>query len=433
MNAFEFQRRADIVAIGQRHNFNDMATAAVNAGTSVDEFRGAVLARLSNVARVDTAPQLGLSERDVSNFSWIAVMRSKANPSDKALQLAAGHTWDVSNEYRKLPGVKTRATGEESIVIPPEVEAIRRFADPRRRGLTVGTSADGGYLKGTDHMGGLFVDSLRSRLTLEGLGCQVMPNCVGDVAVPVKPGVSTAHWLAENGEADESGTGIFNTLTASPKTVSARLDISRKLLKQSDPAADSIMEGDLADTVAEGFELACLHGTGPGDDQPLGLDGISGITTVAIGATGGAPTLTHLVGLETAVAAGNADAGLMGFLTNAKVRGKLRLTWPNSTGGDTPIWGDGPDGYGRVLGYKAAVSNLVRSDLTKSSGSALSAIYFGNWADCVAFLWGGMEILIDPYTLSTKGALRLVAFKSCDFKVRRVESFARILDASTAA
>jgi HK97 family phage major capsid protein len=125
------------------------------------------------------------------------------------------------------------------------------------------------------------------------------------------------------------------------------------------------------------------------------------------------------------VAGGNADVGSLAFLTNSKVRGKLRLTFPNTTGGDTALWSDGPDGYGRLLGYRAAVSNQVRSDLAKSSsGSVLSGIFYGNWRDAILFMWGGVELIVDPYSLSKTGALRLVAFKSVDFKVRRTESFA---------
>lgn len=424
-NKNELQRREDIAAIGARHNLDSLAADAINAGTSVDEFRQLVLTRLSAAAApYRAAPSLGLSERDASGFSLGAYIKWKLNPSSRELRAAGGLTEEISNAYREASGMRTRRTPSESIVIPPEIEA-------RRRDLTVGTPADGGYLVGTDHMSASFIEVLRNEIMVERLGCDTIPNCVGDVAVPKKTGAATTEWLAENDEATETSGGIFSTVTGSPHTISARVDISRKLLMQSLPKADQILERDLAEQIGVGVDLAILHGTGA-DNQPTGLELISGIETVAIGATGGAPTLAHIVECESRVSGGNANSGALAFLTNSKVRGKLRLTFPNTTGGDTPLWTDGPDGFGRLLGYRAAVSNNVRSDLTKSSGSNLSALYYGNWSDAVLFLWGGVELIIDPYSLSTRGALRLVAFKSVDFQVRRTASFARVLDISTA-
>jgi len=82
-------------------------------------------------------------------------------------------------------------------------------------------------------------------------------------------------------------------------------------------------------------------------------------------------------------------------------------------------------------GYRAHVSNTVPRDLTKGSGSGLSAILFGNWSDLVIGHWGGVDILVDPYTLSTSGGLRVVVMMDVGVGIRRPESFAKIVDAIT--
>jgi HK97 family phage major capsid protein len=119
----------------------------------------------------------------------------------------------------------------------------------------------------------------------------------------------------------------------------------------------------------------------------------------------------------------------LAYITNAKVRGKLKQTMRNGTYGEMPIWADG----GTPLnGYPAFVTNQVSSTLTKGSSNVASAIFFGNWSDLVLGMWGEMDMLVDPYTFSSSGAVRVVAFQDVDFGVRHAESFAAMLDALTA-
>ncbi|NCC97984.1 MAG: hypothetical protein EOM02_14245, partial [Synergistales bacterium] len=53
----------------------------------------------------------------------------------------------------------------------------------------------------------------------------------------------------------------------------------------------------------------------------------------------------------------------------------------------------------------------------------LRDVLFGNFADLLVGMWGGLELTTDPYTHSLKGRLRIVAMQDVDFAVRHVESF----------
>jgi hypothetical protein len=78
------------------------------------------------------------------------------------------------------------------------------------------------------------------------------------------------------------------------------------------------------------------------------------------------------------------------------------------------------------------VSNQVSSTLTKGTAEDVcSAIFFGNWADLILGMWGGLDIMVDPYTHSTSGTMRVVALQDVDFGVRHAQSFAAMLDALT--
>jgi HK97 family phage major capsid protein len=152
---------------------------------------------------------------------------------------------------------------------------------------------------------------------------------------------------------------------------------------------------------------------------------------VAGGTNGLATTLTHLLSLVAAVANANADQGSTGFLVNSKVEAKLRGT-PRVASTDSEMLLN--DGQTTLIGRPLHVSNNVPSNLVKgSSGAVCSAIIFGNFADLVIGQWGGgIDLLVDPYTLSTSGQLRLVAQGFFDILVRRAESFAAQKDALTA-
>ena len=69
---------------------------------------------------------------------------------------------------------------------------------------------------------------------------------------------------------------------------------------------------------------------------------------------------------------------------------------------------------GQINGYNAIVS---------AQASANHA-YFGNFSDLLVGMFGGLDIVVDPYTASTTGTVRVVALQSVDCAVRHAQSFA---------
>ena len=125
----------------------------------------------------------------------------------------------------------------------------------------------------------------------------------------------------------------------------------------------------------------------------------------------------------------NADVGSLSYLTNPKVRGKLKATFTNTTYGEIPIYG----ADNSLNGYSVAVTNQVPSNLTKGSASSVcSAIIFGNFADLMIGMWGSISLMVDPYSSSTSGTVRVVALQDIDIAVRNAVSFAAMKDALTA-
>lgn len=354
---------------------------------------------------------VGMSADDIRNYSL-----------RRAILAAASNDWRGAELEREASEAVAKQLGREpsSFFMPADVQA-------ERRDLTVGTAADGGYTVATDLLAQNFIQLLRNRMVVQAAGATVLAGLQGDVAIPKQTGGATAYWVAESGAPTESQQAV-GQVTLSPKTVGAFTDFSRKLLRQSSLDVEAFVRQDLATALALAIDLAALHGSGA-SNQPTGIASTSGIGSVAGGTNGLAPTWAHMISLETEVAVDNADVGRLAYITNAKVRGKLKQTPKVSSTDSVMVWevNDNP-----INGYRALVSNQVSSALTKGTSSGVcSAIFFGNWNDLLIGMWGGLDILVDPYTHSTSGTVRVVALQSVDIAVRHAESFAAMLDALT--
>lgn len=124
----------------------------------------------------------------------------------------------------------------------------------------------------------------------------------------------------------------------------------------------------------------------------------------------------------------------MAYIANAKTVGALKKL--KSTTGQY-LWTDSPLGQrsgtpGSINGYTVARSNQMVSNGTKSTGSNLSTIVFGNWSELMIGEWGTLEILPNPYGAGfNSGSVDIRALQSIDIGVRHAKSFAAMTDAIT--
>jgi HK97 family phage major capsid protein len=411
----ERNRAAEIKAYGEQFNCKKEADKAIAEGTSVEEFKTFVLTRMGTAKPVETNPEIGMSRREVQQYSFC-----------RAILAAAEKNWDLAPfEYEASKAAAVKMNRQPNGFFVPY--------DVMTRDLTVGTDSAGGYLVATDLLGGSFIDLLRNAMMTVQLGATVMTGLVGDVAIPKQSGGATAYWVAEAGAPTESQQTMAQVQLA-PKTVGAYTDYTRKLLLQSSIDVEQFVRRDLATVIGLAVDLAAINGSGS-SNQPLGILNTSGIGAVAGGTNGATPDWSDIVDLETQVSIDNAAVGQLAYLTNSKVRGKLKTVEKASNTAqfifETPAKAE--DGYGFLNGYRCGISNQVPSDLDKGTSTGVcSAIIFGNWNDLLIGHWSSIDILVDPYTHSTSGTVRIVAMQDVDVGVRHAESFSAMKDALTA-
>lgn len=418
----ERYRATEIRAIGRQFDMNDFADQAIENGTSVDAFRLWTLEKLKPTShlRLAESPEIGMSYREASQFSFVKLIRASIDPAYG--QRHCGLEMEASRAVAQKLGREP-----QGLFVPSEVLLARD--------LTVGAPTSGGYLRPTDHYAEGFIDILRKATHVINLGATELNDLRGDVSIPSQTGSATGYWL-EEGQAPVESNLTFGQVLIKPKTVGGSVDYSRKMMLQASPDIERLVRRDLAGMLSVEVDRVAINGSGSGA-EPLGILNASGVSSIPIGANGGVPTWSHMLQLEEALAISNADVGSIGYLTNPKVRRKLKeSTKVSADAGAGFIWEASPGdalGFGRVNGYRAAASNNVPNTLTKgTSNGVCSAIILGNWANLVIGRWGALDILVDPYALGTSGGVRVVALLDCDIALRRTASFAVIKDALTA-
>ena len=86
--------------------------------------------------------------------------------------------------------------------------------------------------------------------------------------------------------------------------------------------------------------------------------------------------------------------------------------------------------WNSLYGYNLAVTNNVPSDLTKGTLTTASAMIFGDFSQLMIGLFSTPDVLIDPYTAGSSGAVRIRVMQEIDVAVRHAPSFAACLDSN---
>jgi HK97 family phage major capsid protein/HK97 family phage prohead protease len=423
----ERERVLEIQSIGERFGVRDQAQRAIAEGWPLADFRawtlkqippGAALAMPPTAIGLGERSAIGIGGRELADYSLVRAASAFASKDWRG----AGLELEASDAVATKLGRRARG-----FFVPFEV-----LSAPIGRAVEKAGSATGAALVGTELVSASFVELLRNRARVRALGATMLPGLIQDVDIPRQTGAATAAWLAEGGTSTPSDSA-FDAVALSPKTVAASTNVTRRMLLQGAPAIEMLVRADLATVLALAVDLAAMFGTASGN-QPRGIVNVSGVGSVAIGTNGGAPTWPHMIALESEVAIDNADGGSLGYITNSKVRGKLKAT-EKATNTAEFVWEQPPGteaGFGVLNGYRAAVSNQVPSNLVKgTSGAVCSAIIFGDWSALLIGEWGTLDVMADPYALGSSGGVVLRGFYDVDIAVRHPEAFAVLTDATT--
>ncbi|ORE88176.1 phage major capsid protein [Aurantimonas sp. 22II-16-19i] len=374
-----------------------METLDAEYRTNETRYRAALVAE--DAERRDAKGELETrSERDFSEMIGKFELRQVALALDEGRQLD-GATAEVVAEMRSHGGYR-------GIPVP-------WMALERRAGETVASGAPD-PITTRPIIDRLFPDSVASRM-----GAQMITIDSGATEWPVVTSSVSAGW-ADGETANVAGPTAFATTDRALKpeqNLGITMRITRKTMKQSGAALEQAVRRDMNSAIAAALDKAIFQGTGA-NGQPLGV--ITGAGTYGITSTDAAALASWsalraaVVRFMTANAAGSPAA----------VRGLIRPElWALLD--DTLIEGTAVSEWDRLLKNIPAGNIAMSSNaLAAPSGDpletqALLTTGAGGVAPIFVGVWGGVDLIRDPYTDAQSGGLRITALTTADVTVAR--------------
>jgi HK97 family phage major capsid protein len=381
-----------IIELAARHNKRDLGDAALRSGKSIEQFRGELLDVIGSdkpLANED----IGLTKKEIRQFSVVRAIAALANPSDRRLREAAAFEFEVSDAAAQRYG-----RGAQGVMLPTDILGVWGKRDLN--------TSDDNEIVATNLLANEFIDVLRNSSSVMQAGARMLPGLQGNVAIPKKTAASSGGWISSEGGAAGESEPTFGTVSMSPKNIGAFTDMTRQLILQSTPAIEQLVRDDLTQALALAIDKGALEGSGS-SGQPTGILNTSGVNKPTAFAAA-VPTFAEMVAMETAVAEDNALFGNLAYITDAATYGGLKTKAKDAGSGMFVLEGGQANGY-----------NVIRTQQSTAGN-----VYFGNFADCLIGMWGGLDLTVDPYTASSTGTVRIVALQTVDVALRNAVSFA---------
>ena len=358
---------------------------AVTLGVTFEEFRGKVYDSIDDTDPLDTtAATVDLTEKQLSEYSITRAIDAILNKSNC-----------VEREISDTIAVRLKETGvgykAEGILVPRAIRMMGMHGIPNalhRREMNTGTATAGGNLVATNLLAAEFAQYLRPKLLRDRIGVRYLPGVVGSFTIPRQTGASTFSIVAEaTATATESALTI-GSVSLAPKEASIWIEYSRRLLAQSTPPIDAMINEDLNLQTELGWENQLFHGAGT--LAPTGIEHTTGVGSIVdngadIGRAG-------IVDFKTQLRAANAEIGGINAVANPITIGLLQsrpeqASWPKYLIGDDDT----------MMGQK--VENTTNVDE--------GYIFYGVFNTVLMADWDVYDLIVNPYTKDKEGIIRV--------------------------
>jgi len=251
---------------------------------------------------------------------------------------------------------------------------------------------------------------LYNALTVTKAGATILNGLVGNVVIPTYTGSNVA-WKSEL-DAATDGTGTMGSVDLKPKRLTGYFDVSKMLLAQDSVGVEQMLRNDIVNSIAVAIEKAIFSKI-VDDNAPKGF--FAGFNADTNFDVAGELSWEKVVELESKVDTSNALMGNLAYITHPSLKG-LAKTTPKAS--NTAVFvAEG----NTINGYNLLSTSSMATDITTKN---YYGIIFGNWADLLIGQWGGVDIVVDPYTQAGNGKIRIYVNAYFDAKPRRKESFA---------
>lgn len=389
------QRISAMRMIGEKFGANDIAERYIQEGRNAEEL----------LTEIQESTKRSLNNMELTNKELQRYSFGKA--------AFGAMTGDLSKASFEMGLSREMGAKQSELIIPHGVLY--------GRDLTAGNGAQAGDLIENVLRGDLFSASARDNPAVVNMGVRVMPGVTSTFDIPLQVNKMSATMKTENGTLDQSDTSV-----ALKQVVNHRLGawarVSKTLLMMNSIINETFVASELRKAINEKIDQQFFYGDGTGQNL-TGLFHTVGVNQVELGANGDVITYEDIVALETAVETNNYHGSK--YVFNSKVRGALKTTRKDAGSGLFLL-----DSTNQLNGYDTLTTNVLKSDLSKGTGTNLSPVVFGDFSETFLFLFGqGIALQINPFSEDREGFIRLVSSVEADVVFRRPEAISAIVDA----
>ena len=273
---------------------------------------------------------------------------------------------------------------------------IPSFMLESRANVTQGTSA----IAPTNVLG--FADAMREASVFDKVGANILTGLSANTTIPVA-GASSVEWEGEVDAAADGGAN-FGKVELTPTRLASYVNISKQLLLQNGAAAEQAIIRDLGRATAQKMDAAIFSTAGvSGAPDSLGELATSTFTQSAFSNL--ASIMLDFVSAEQTLAEAGGLEGNLAYVASPNLMAQLKQS------AQVAAVNAGMQGA-LVNGYPTYFTN----GCTKSAGVSAD-FFFGDFSKLYMGMFGGLDIMVDPYSVAVNGQTRLVLNQYMDWGV----------------
>ena len=261
-----------------------------------------------------------------------------------------------------------------------------------------------------------YADAMREASVFDKVGANILTGLSANTTIPVT-GTSTVSWEGENDAAADGGAN-FGKVELTPTRLAAYVNISKQLLLQNGAGAELAIIRDLGRAVGQKMDAALFTTAGvTGAPDSVGELATSTFTEAAF--SDKVSIFSDFVSAEQKLAEVGGLEGNLAYVASPKLMSQLKQSAQVAA---------------VSAGFQGNVINGYPSYFTNGCTSAAGSgdFYFGDFSKLYIGMFGGLDIMVDPYSAAKNGQTQLVLNQYMDWGVSDGAGFVKATSLTTA-
>ena len=412
---------------------NEKVSAAISAGEVPMLSMRAKLRSQSGQVSDDDAVPMEYARYNLGSAMKRICARAATNPANRDLSPDGYELeWhqEVERAFKATGGVPAKMQGSGGFYVPwdapsrgfkpqskRDYKLCERF-ERMQRDLYTGDYASGGALVPSVPVLPT-IELLRNRMVLAWAGTKSLAGLTSNVWIPRQTSASAPQALAEIEELAQTQQ-TFDQVKLEPHRVGNTQNYGRLLMLQSAPGIEALIRDDNFQQIALKIDELGINGQGVGA-EPLGIFNTPGVGVVIFG---GPATYSEIVSFETTIREQNVYDDVV-YISTSSSRGRLMVV-PAALIGSTIVSGS-TNSLWTTIGGEEEIAGHPAFDSQQIPNNQMLVGAFNHH---LHGQFGGLQVIVDPYTRAANDEIVITYNTYNDFAVRHAQAFCVSADAA---